>query len=259
MEEVQGSAAMSSEVEFDVRVASRVRPRDSEAANDSGRGEVSRRDVETLARLAAHEGRSSCDGFVDGVRRRPVAMAEIYVDLLQGAARLLGEWWVQDRCTFADVTIGTGCLQAVMRDLGPEFRVALECGPAAVRVLLAPAPGEQHTFGLCMVADFFIREGMDVCVSESAEGALVRLRRGDAYEIAGLSAGCHVRLTAVAECVAGFRAASSNRRLGIMVGGPVFVGHPEYAARVGADATATDGRDAARVARELVASIMHPS
>ena len=38
-----------------------------------------------------------------------------------------------------------------------------------------------------------------------------------------------------------------------MVGGPVFVAHPELAAYVGADGTATDGRQAVLQAESLLA------
>jgi hypothetical protein len=40
------------------------------------------------------------------------------------------------------------------------------------------------------------------------------------------------------------RRASRNRGVGVLVGGRLFIEHPDYVARVGADATAVDGRQA---------------
>jgi methanogenic corrinoid protein MtbC1 len=41
-----------------------------------------------------------------------------------------------------------------------------------------------------------------------------------------------------------------------MVGGPLVLDHPEVVARVGADATATDARDAAVQAEKLLESVI---
>ena len=38
----------------------------------------------------------------------------------------------------------------------------------------------------------------------------------------------------------------------VIVGGPIFLQHPEYAARVGADGTAQDGRNAVLLLRDVV-------
>ena len=48
------------------------------------------------------------------------------------------------------------------------------------------------------------------------------------------------------------RRSSLNRNIGVLVGGPIFVAHPELVARVGADATAIDGGQAALQAENLL-------
>ena len=49
------------------------------------------------------------------------------------------------------------------------------------------------------------------------------------------------------------RRASRNRAIGVLVGGPLFIDHPELVARVGADATAIDGGQAPIQAQNLLA------
>ena len=92
------------------------------------------------------------------LRARGVGIESLYMHLLAPAARHLGELWEDDRCHFADVTVGLGRLQQIMRGLSAVFGVEVSTTAGGRRVLLMPAPGEQHTFGLSMVAEFFARQ-----------------------------------------------------------------------------------------------------
>ena len=67
--------------------------------------------------------------YVEALRAQGVSLESLYLDLLAGAARRLGEWWASDLCDFADVTVGVGRLQQILRELSPEFRAELECAP----------------------------------------------------------------------------------------------------------------------------------
>jgi methanogenic corrinoid protein MtbC1 len=71
-------------------------------------------------------------------------------------------------------------------------------------------------------------------------------------DVVGLSIGSERRLDWLRGCVADVRAASRNPAVVVMVGGPIFVLHPEWVAGVGADATARDARDAPRIASRLM-------
>lgn len=214
---------------------------------------ISGEDVEALARLTLREDARGVLALVRAIEARPVALEGIYVDLLQPAARKLGEWWIADTCTFAEVTIGMLRLHEVLRELGAEFRGALECTGSGGQLLLTLAPGEQHTFGLRVAADFFVRAGWQVSVPAETVSAPETVR-GNWFDVVGLSAAADGRLAALADEIVLIRAASCNRRIGVMVGGPMFVAHPEYGPRVGADAVVTDAREAPRVARTLLDS-----
>ena len=62
--------------------------------------------------------------------------------------------WEDDRVSFADVTVALCRLHDVMRNLSSSQPPATDTLPQGRRALLVPMPGEQHTFGLVMVADF---------------------------------------------------------------------------------------------------------
>ena len=69
--------------------------------------------------------------------------------------------WENDECGFADVTIGMLRLQNAQRALRQDFVAGQVVAIDAPCALLLPVPGEQHTFGLSLVLDYFLRAGWD--------------------------------------------------------------------------------------------------
>jgi methanogenic corrinoid protein MtbC1 len=153
------------------------------------------------------------------------------------------------------VTISLGRLQQVVRTLSPSFQAAA-VAPSAIAstVLLLPAPGEQHTLGLLILAEFFQREGWQVTggPSTSSQNAEA-LVRGAMVDIIGFSTGSSKSLVPLTACIRAVRKASRNRYLAVMVGGPLFLQRPELVVQVGADTTAADAPTAVRQARGLLA------
>lgn len=191
--------------------------------------------------------------YIDSVRVRGVTLSAIYLELLAPAARSLGEMWEDDRVSFADVTVGLCRLHDVMRTLSSSQPPTTDTLPQGRRALLIPMPGEQHTFGLVMVADFFRRAGWDVwndAVGTSSE--LVSLVRHEWFTMIGLSVGCESHLEGVASTIHSLRRAARNKSIGVMVGGSLIAKHPELAIQVGADATGKDARQAVMQAENLV-------
>jgi methanogenic corrinoid protein MtbC1 len=146
----------------------------------------------------------------------------------------------------------------VLRGLGGLQQLDLDSLPQGRRILLSPMPGEQHTFGLLMVADFFRRAGWEVWSETPKDiNELLTLVRHDWFTIVGLSVACDAHLEGVASTIHSVRRVSRNRSLGVMVGGAVFTANPELAAQVGADATGKDARHAAVQAENLVGMFAH--
>ena len=209
--------------------------------------------VEQLAEIAMAHGTPETLAFVERQRAGGLALDAVYLDLLAPAARLLGRLWEEDRVDFGRVTIATDRLRQVMRSLGRAHQDAACLRQVTHRALLVPGPGDQHSFGLAMVAEFFGRAGWHVWsgVPDSLE-QLVQMVRREWYGVVGFSVGTGARLDALGEAIRKVRRLSSNRRIGVMVGGPVFHERPELVALVGADATASDGRQAVLQAHKLL-------
>ncbi|MBK1711728.1 cobalamin-dependent protein [Rubrivivax gelatinosus] len=189
------------------------------------------------------------------LRERGVPVESIYLDLLAPAARQLGQMWEQDLVMFSDVTVALGRLHRIMRGLSPSLGHDHQLPVDGHRALLLPAAGEQHTFGLSMVAEFFRQAGWEVvCELDSRSIDPVRRLRREWFDVVGISVGVEARLDRLREGITTMRRASRNRALAVLVGGPVFAADPERAAEVGADGTANDARDAPALASRLVAA-----
>jgi methanogenic corrinoid protein MtbC1 len=191
--------------------------------------------------------------YIDSVRVRGVPLATVYLELLAPTARRLGELWEDDRCGFADVTVALCRLHEILRALSATQHLGTDAPPLGRRVLLVPVPGEQHTFGLLMVADFFRRAGWEVWSEPlNSTGDLLGLVRHEWFTLVGLSVGAESHLEGLASTIHSLRKAARNRSLGVMVGGALLSRRPELALQLGADATALDGRQAALQADNLV-------
>jgi methanogenic corrinoid protein MtbC1 len=211
-------------------------------------------DVTELAGLVlAREAVVACS-YVEAARARGASVEALYLDLLAPAARHLGELWTANLCGFAEVTVGLCRLHQMLRELSPAFQDEGGHQAHGRRALLVPVPGDQHTFGLVMVAEFFRRAGWDVSSGSSmSKSELVGMVRNEWFAVVGFSASCDTRLDALASGIHAVRRASRNPAIGILVGGPVFIEHPELATLIGADATAVDGRQATFQAESLLA------
>jgi MerR family transcriptional regulator, light-induced transcriptional regulator len=210
-------------------------------------------DVLCFVQLVLADDDAAWQAAIDAHLRRGVHVEDIYLGLLGPAANELGRMWEEDTATFGEVTVGVGRLQRIMRSLSPAFGTEVDHPPDGRRVLLIPAPGEQHTFGLAIVAEFFRRGGWEVVGDADVRAAdPAALVRREWFDVIGISVGSEARLDWLKSGIAAVRHASRNRAIGVMVGGPTFSAHPGRAREVGADATSADGRQAPVVAEQLL-------
>ncbi len=188
-----------------------------------------------------------------GQHQEAMSAESVCLEALAPAARHLGDLWAADLCSFIEVTTGAALLQRLMNMLRPAFTVRAVSGMRVRRAMLVAAPGEQHRFGLSMLAEFFRKDGWQVALPNAATIAqIVASAAGRPLELVGLSCGGDRHLGALAACIAALRASAANPGLIIMVGGPIFLARPELVRTVGADATAADAEQAVKRARELL-------
>lgn len=209
--------------------------------------------IEAFARLALRHDVGVLLAHVGSIMDQGAGLDEIYLDLLAPVARRLGAMWEEDLCAFTDVTVGLCRLQQLVYELSSQTPRAAEQVTAARRAMFASAPGEQHTFGLVMINEFFRRAGWRTWTEPAAtRQELLQLARTRWFELIGLTVSCEDNLEQLPDMIMSLRRISQNRAVGVMVGGRIFAERPELALRLGADATAVDGREAVRKAEALV-------
>jgi methanogenic corrinoid protein MtbC1 len=212
-------------------------------------------EIAAFARQCFASDDASMRGIVHGLLAAGCTVPQLYSKLLAPTARALGTLWEEDHCDFTDVTVGVGRLQQLLRELSPSFTAEIDHLDIGRRILLLPAPGEQHTLGASMVAEFFRRAGWDVVGGVGGSGLDPKQAlQNEWFDILGLSAGSQARVDWLRDCVAHARQVSLNRGLGVLVGGPLFVVDDRAGQQIDCDAVVTDGERGPEFAEALLAS-----
>jgi methanogenic corrinoid protein MtbC1 len=223
-------------------------------AADGTVGPPSGAEVQAMVHALVDDSDERIVALVQQLRDRGVTVSTLFVDLLTPAARELGALWEQDRVDFATVTVSLGRLQRLLRQLSADLGSEVQHPVHGRRVLLTQPDSEQHMFGLSMVAEFFRRDGWDVLGGVAGVGIdATAWTRRDWFDVVGFSIGSELGLPWLRETISEVRRLSRNRAIVVLVGGPIFSLHPQWAADVGADAT-TDGRSAPQIAETIVNS-----
>ncbi len=209
-----------------------------------------------LAEMAVRENVRTLRAHVEGFIARGMPLPDVFLGLLAPAARHLGEQWTKDLCDFTSVTIGLTNLQQVVHSFGAAFSSSREVVPdsKAVRnVLLIPAPGEQHTFGLILVTEFFRRAGWQVTSAPSIESEdLIDAVKARHFDIVGFSLSSEDHFDKVRRIIGRVKRSSINGAVRVMVGGQAIGDRQDHAEALGADASAVDGRRAVARASKLL-------
>lgn len=212
-------------------------------------------DADVTAFVAAVRSHDDSRGaqFIREILAEGATVEAVYLDLLAPSARRLGEMWDADECDFVEVTVALGRMQRLLRDLSQVFLAESGHAEPVGNVLLTCVPGEQHTLGIIMVGEFLIRDGWRVLVGAPwTDGDLLSMVGTEWYDVIGFSVGTEHRLSVLRRDIRRLKTASRNPNVQVMVGGQLFADDPALAEQVGANAIATDARQAPAVARSLL-------
>jgi methanogenic corrinoid protein MtbC1 len=191
--------------------------------------------------------------FVQEVMIQGMSVESVFIDLLAPTARHLGELWESDATDFANVTLGVGRLQLIMRQLGEAFFEQGSPSHGGESALLTTIPGEQHSFGLSMVAEFFRRAGWNLCTGPfSSHQELTSLVHNHWFDVVGFSVSSDRRLEELKQDIHDIRRDSRNKNVGIMLGGPMMACNPGLVTSMGADMMSIDATIAPQQARALI-------
>lgn len=228
---------------------------EGESNPESSATRIADDEVDQFVRIILNEGTTLSGGYVAQMMARGVRAETIFTDLLSPAARKLGELWEEDVCTFSDVTVALCRLHQILREYSVENttyrpRPSTE---AARRVLLSNAEGEQHVFGLLIVAEFLRRDHWRVSCEPGLDNqALAELVAAKPFDVVGLSATFTESLESLPRQIRNLRARSCNPNLKVLVGGGAMAAQPGRVAEVGADGYAPDAETASAICSQLL-------
>ena len=209
--------------------------------------------VEQFAALALGNDDGAAFAYIENLLAQGTSVEAIFLDLLAPAARQLGAQWEADATDFASVTLGVSRLQSIMRQLGERFFNEASRSGGGQSILLTTIPGEQHSFGLSMVAEFFRRVGWNLCTGPfSSHQELTSLVCHHWFDVVGFSVSSGRRLEELKKDIHDIRRDSRNRHVGIMLGGPMMISHPDLVTSMGADMMSLDASAAPQQALDLI-------
>jgi MerR family transcriptional regulator, light-induced transcriptional regulator len=207
-----------------------------------------------FANMTTQDDPALATAFVQRLLDDGMVIEDVFMRVLAPAARYLGERWVNDTCSFVEVTLGVARMHRVLREFNGVPKHLWSRTGEGHSALLLPVPGEQHTFGLRLVEEFLLRESWGVrnYPVEKIEHLGPELAQ-TSYDVVGLSLSGETFIETLRESIAFIRRSSVNKAVRIIVGGQIFVEKPGLVELCGADACAVDAPSAVRLANNWIA------
>jgi MerR family transcriptional regulator, light-induced transcriptional regulator len=177
----------------------------------------------------------------------------LFLNLLAPAARALGKYWENDSLDFVAVTMGLWRIQEVLREISMRIPPAIQPARGRRRALFAPIPGEQHSFGIIMLGEYFERAGWDADVlMEPSYGDLNHQLAGHHYDLVAISISCDGYTDALHGLIASMKSISKNSKIRVLIGGHAVNANPELVGTCGADGTGIDASQTIALANKLI-------
>ena len=214
---------------------------------------VTARNVEELSQMLLNEELSVSKSYLRILIEEGISVEQIYLDLLQPAARRLGVCWENDSLDFATITLAVWHINQLMYYLSPEFlQNTVEHGKSKGSILLVPSLGSQHTLGLFMLAEFFRKSGWEVFADPALSEQDIFSSIGERnFQIVGISIGSYDQKKSTKKLISDIRR-MYGQALKIIIGGPLAFCENNLFREVKADGQAADAREAVLLANSLI-------
>ena len=129
-----------------------------------------------------------CGTIVRAMLETGISIKEVFEVYIPDVARLLGDYWVNNKLSFIEVTLATSRLQTLARDFERLYIGSINSGTHGPEILLITPKGEQHTFGAQMASRKFRRLGASPYLSINHEkNEIKKILNKQNFKLVGLS------------------------------------------------------------------------
>ncbi len=196
-------------------------------------------DAQQLATLTIGDDADAARALLSKAFARIGSVQLLTEQLIEPAARYLGDLWSDDDCSEYEVSLGLCRLQTFMRDITAGSVPDIAKDPLVV--LVAPLPGEIHLLGATLGAEAAWKAGWETHVRfPSTEEALNKIVATNWFDAVDLSLSPALqrehKLADMEKMIAAVRRSSQNPALIVVAGGRAFYDRLASKADVGADA-----------------------
>lgn len=189
----------------------------------------------SLYDAALSSSREDCKLTVAQAASAGIAQMTLADHYIPAVAKVLGDHWCSDVLGFASVTIGVARLQALLRELGPEWSADSTAPANAPGVLLITPRNAAHTLGAAVIAGQLRRNGYSVRMAFDADRqSVASLMDRIAFDAIFISAARSESLDKLRRLIEFVRTLTFHR-LPIAIGGSVLETSADVAALTGAD------------------------
>lgn len=208
----------------------------------------------SLARACLSHDPHACASMVLAWHHLGISVTHIFAKGLRDAAGHLGQWWLQDEISFAEVTLAAERLQHLVLNsqalFGSPIHSQQPCH--AYVVVLAKAEPCQHTLGILVAGEIFRQQGWRVISPTATDTGWMNALEKNHVHLLGISVAHSDQLSSAKTTIAACRRLSQNAELIVMVGGPYAMTCADLAAQVGADFMAQDASEGEQQGRRRV-------
>ncbi len=213
----------------------------------------SENEIDEFVSLCISEDHLEPQNFVNLMLSQGLSKEHIFLDLITPAARLMGVQWENDQLDFYSLTHGLARLHTLTHDIGYTYQSGPLVSGDVKRIMIASAPGSEHLLGPTIVSEFFRKDGWQVVMEISPTiKELVQAVSNEWFDAVGLSISIQAQLNDLATLIAQIKKLSRNRRVVILLGGPIFTLKEYKASDFGAGAICTDAKEAVSAALSLI-------
>jgi MerR family transcriptional regulator, light-induced transcriptional regulator len=205
---------------------------------------IARHHIATLLKLLQSNSKIERQAFYRSLVEEGIRFEDLCDDLLTAAARRLGECWLEDSKSFAEVSAMTTALQGDLPWLCEAFGAASSLPVHDRSILVFACPGDRHVLGAAMLTALFEQAGWQpVRLASPTLHSVIACLAHERIDMVAISIANTALLPDLKKVIAELRKVSANPAVKIMVGGPAIA---DWAAaeKLGADATSFTGQEA---------------